>query len=147
VRGRTIRGYAIAQQSSQAAYSQTKMYEARKRLATTSPRKESQAWVTTSWPPENLEILDCQWNQVAIPYWKELAAFARDKGVKLAVEACGGQLVHSVSTMLRLIEATMQRTFVSTSGSQQAMGCWITRPSRWCDVLGRLRLPPAGRRL
>jgi sugar phosphate isomerase/epimerase len=63
-------------------------------------------WVTTSWPPENLDILDYQWNQVAIPYWKELAAFARDKGVKLAVEACGGQLVHSTSTMLRLIEAT-----------------------------------------
>ena len=62
--------------------------------------------VTTSWPPENLDILDYQWNQVAIPYWKELAAFARDKGVKLAVEACGGQLVHSTSTMLRLIEAT-----------------------------------------
>jgi sugar phosphate isomerase/epimerase len=36
----------------------------------------------------------------------ELAAFARDKGVNVAVEACGGQLVHSVSTMLRLIEAT-----------------------------------------
>ncbi len=63
-------------------------------------------WVTTSWPPENLDILDYQWNQVAVPYWKELAAFARDKGVKLAVEACGGQLVHSTSTMLRLIEAT-----------------------------------------
>src|SRR6185312_5105919 len=63
-------------------------------------------WVTTSWPPENLEILDYQWNEVAIPYWKELAGFAREKGVKLAVEACGGQLVYSTSTMLRLIEAT-----------------------------------------
>jgi sugar phosphate isomerase/epimerase len=63
-------------------------------------------WVTTSWPPENLDILDYQWNRIAVPYWKELAAFARDKGVKLAVEACGGQLVHNTSTMLRLIEAT-----------------------------------------
>jgi sugar phosphate isomerase/epimerase len=63
-------------------------------------------WVTTSWPPENLDILDYQWNQVAIPYWRELTAFARDKGVKLAVEACGGQLVHNTSTMLRLIDAT-----------------------------------------
>jgi sugar phosphate isomerase/epimerase len=63
-------------------------------------------WVTTSWPPENLDILDYQWNRIAIPYWKELAAFARDKGVKLAVEACGGQLVHNTSTMLRLIEVT-----------------------------------------
>ncbi len=63
-------------------------------------------WVTTSWPPENLDILAYQWNRIAIPYWKELAAIARDKGVKLAVEACGGQLVHNTSTMFRLIEAT-----------------------------------------
>ena len=34
-----------------------------------------------------------------------LAAFARDKGVRLAVDACGGQLVYNVSTMLRLIDA------------------------------------------
>jgi sugar phosphate isomerase/epimerase len=63
-------------------------------------------WITTAWPPENLGVLEYQWIEVAIPYWKELAAYARDKGVKLAVEACGGQLVHNASTMLRLIEAT-----------------------------------------
>jgi sugar phosphate isomerase/epimerase len=63
-------------------------------------------WITTAWPPENLAVLEYQWTEVAIPYWKELAAYARDKGVKLAVEACGGQLVHSASTMQRLIEAT-----------------------------------------
>lgn len=61
-------------------------------------------WITTAWPPENMDILAYQWNDVAIPYWKRLAAFARDKGVRLAVEPCGGQLVHSTSTMLRLIE-------------------------------------------
>ena len=62
-------------------------------------------WITTSWPPETLRVLDYQWTEVAIPYWKDLAAFARDKGVRLAIEACGGQLVYNVSTMLRLIDA------------------------------------------
>ena len=62
-------------------------------------------WITTSWPPETLEVLDYQWNEVAIPYWKELAALARDKGVRLAIEACGSQLVYGVSTMFRLIDA------------------------------------------
>jgi sugar phosphate isomerase/epimerase len=62
-------------------------------------------WITTSWPPENLKVLEYQWTEVAIPYWKELAALARDKGVRLAIEACGGQLVYNVSTMFRLIEA------------------------------------------
>lgn len=27
-------------------------------------------WVTCPWPPDFLEILDYQWNQVAIPYWQ-----------------------------------------------------------------------------
>jgi sugar phosphate isomerase/epimerase len=62
-------------------------------------------WITTSWPPETLRVLDYQWNEVAIPYWKELAAFARDRGVRLAIEACGSQLVHTVSTLHRLIDA------------------------------------------
>ncbi len=62
-------------------------------------------WITTSWPPETLKVLDYQWNEVAIPYWKELAALARDKGVRLAIEACGGQLVYSVSSMFRLLDA------------------------------------------
>jgi sugar phosphate isomerase/epimerase len=62
-------------------------------------------WITTSWPPETLKVLDYQWNEVAIPYWKDLAALARDKGVRLAIEACGSQLVYNVSTLLRLIDA------------------------------------------
>jgi sugar phosphate isomerase/epimerase len=70
-----------------------------------APSDSAPNWITTSWPPETLKILDYQWNEVAIPYWKELAAFAKDKGVRLAIEACGSQLVHSVSTMLRLIDA------------------------------------------
>jgi sugar phosphate isomerase/epimerase len=63
-------------------------------------------WITTSWPPENVAIHNYQWDEVAIPYWRALTAFARDHGVKLAVEACGGQLVHTISGLHRLIEAT-----------------------------------------
>lgn len=63
-------------------------------------------WVTTAWPPENLAVLDYQWNEVALPYWRDLTALARSAGVKLAVEACGGQLVHNVSSLHRLIDAT-----------------------------------------
>ena len=63
-------------------------------------------WITTSWPPENVAIESYQWDEVAIPYWRDLTAYARDHGVRLAVEACGGQLVHTVSGLHRLIEAT-----------------------------------------
>ena len=62
-------------------------------------------WVTSSWPPENLEILDYQWEQVAIPYWRQLAAFAEEHRVKLAIEPCFTQLVYNAATAKRLIDA------------------------------------------
>lgn len=62
-------------------------------------------WITTSWPPETLEVLEYQWNAVALPYWQDLAEFARQRGVRLAVEMHGRQLVFNVATMLRLRDA------------------------------------------
>jgi sugar phosphate isomerase/epimerase len=59
-------------------------------------------WITTSWPPETLEILEYQWTEVAEPYWIELAEFARAHNVRLAVEMHGRQLVFNVATMKRL---------------------------------------------
>jgi sugar phosphate isomerase/epimerase len=61
-------------------------------------------WITSSWPPENLEVLEHQWTDVAEPYWKDLAAFARENGVRLAIEACFSQLVYNPTTLHRLIE-------------------------------------------
>ncbi len=62
-------------------------------------------WVTCPWPPHFLEILDYQWNQVAVPYWKEAARFAKDHGVKVAFEMHPGMLVYNVDTLLRLRDA------------------------------------------
>ncbi len=64
-------------------------------------------WVTCPWPGDFLEILDYQWNTVAIPYWKEQTTFAEEHGVpKIALEAHPGFLVYNPETMLRLREAT-----------------------------------------
>jgi sugar phosphate isomerase/epimerase len=62
-------------------------------------------WVTCPWPPHFLEILDYQWNEVAIPYWKEMGQFADDHGVKIAFEMHPGMLVYNVYTLLRLRDA------------------------------------------
>ena len=62
-------------------------------------------WVTTPWPPEFLEVLDWQWEQKAIPYWTKTAAFARDHGVKVALEAHPGFIVYNVESALRLRQA------------------------------------------
>jgi sugar phosphate isomerase/epimerase len=59
-------------------------------------------WVTTSWPPEAQTILRYQWEEVLIPYWRELAAYA-DLGVgKLCLELRGHQNVYNAGTFFRL---------------------------------------------
>ena len=60
-------------------------------------------WVTTAWPPECHAVLDYQWNQELIPYWRKLAAFAQEQGVsQICLELHGCQLVYNPSTLQRL---------------------------------------------
>lgn len=60
-------------------------------------------WVVSSWPPETQTMLKYQWEERLFPYWRKLAAFAKEHGVtKLAVELHGNQLVFNVPTLLRL---------------------------------------------
>jgi len=60
-------------------------------------------WILTSFPPEVYDILEYQWNDVTIPYWKENVKNARNHGIeKLALEMHGWQLVHNVENLLRL---------------------------------------------
>ena len=63
-------------------------------------------WVTCSWPSEYGEILEYQWNDVLIPYWKEAANYANNHGVnKIALEMHPGFCVYNPSSLLRLREA------------------------------------------
>ena len=59
-------------------------------------------WVTCPWPPHFLEILDYQWNQVGVPYWRKAASFAEEHNVKIGVEMHPGMLVYNVETLLRM---------------------------------------------
>jgi sugar phosphate isomerase/epimerase len=70
-----------------------------------SPEDRNINWITCPWPPEFTTMLNYQWNDVAIPYWREAAPFAADHGVKVALEMHPGMLVYSVYTLLRLREA------------------------------------------
>lgn len=63
-------------------------------------------WVTCSWPDDYKEILEWQWNEVLIPYWKETAALAEEIGIKkIAFEMHPGFCVYNPSTLMRLREA------------------------------------------
>ena len=60
-------------------------------------------WATCAWPPDFLEVLDYQWNEVVIPYWKKEAAFAKEHGVtKIAFEMHPGFCVYNPETLLKL---------------------------------------------
>ena len=67
-----------------------------------SPKSTGPNWVTCPWPPDYLEILKWQWDEVVSPYWIEHAQFASDHGVKIAIEMHPGFVVYNPETMLKL---------------------------------------------
>lgn len=62
-------------------------------------------WVTCPWPQDFSEILEWQWNEKVIPYWKEEGKFAQDHGVRVCFEMHPGFVVYNTETMLRLRNA------------------------------------------
>ena len=68
-----------------------------------SPEDKTPNWVTCPWPDDFLGILDYQWNEVLIPYWKEAGAFAESHGVKrIAFEMHPGFCVYNPETLMKL---------------------------------------------
>lgn len=66
-------------------------------------------WVTCAWPPHFLDMLDYQWNKVAIPYWKKIHDVLDEHDVTLGFEMHPGMLIYNVYTLLRMREATGPR--------------------------------------
>ena len=63
-------------------------------------------WVTCPWPNDFSEVLEWQWNEVLIPYWKEFVAFAKSHGVtKIGLELHPGFCVYNTESLLRLRNA------------------------------------------
>ena len=70
------------------------------------PESKNPNWVVCAWPNEFPEVLEWQWNEILIPYWKNFVAFAKEHGVnKIALEMHQGFCVHNTRTLLRLREA------------------------------------------
>ena len=62
-------------------------------------------WATCAWPDDFLKVLDWQWNEVLIPYWKKMAAFMKEHGVRVAFEMHPGFCVYNPETLLKLRNA------------------------------------------
>jgi sugar phosphate isomerase/epimerase len=50
-------------------------------------------------------VLEWQWAEVAIPIWREIAAYAAHYGVRICIEVLPGTLAYNTSTFLRLRDA------------------------------------------
>ncbi len=62
-------------------------------------------WVTCPWPPDYLKVLEWQWDRKVVPYWTRAGKFAKDHGVRVALEAHPGFVVYNVETAQKLREA------------------------------------------
>jgi sugar phosphate isomerase/epimerase len=63
-------------------------------------------WVVNPWDSQYLDILDHQWNEVAVPFWKDIQARAAAADVKVAIEMHPHNLVFNPPTLQRLVEQT-----------------------------------------
>lgn len=67
---------------------------------------ENPNWVTCAWPPEYLDILNWQWDEILIPYWRKTAEIAAEIGIKrIAFEMHPGFCVYNPRTLMKLRDA------------------------------------------
>ncbi len=82
-----------------------------KRVVTMSGLPEAHAggtapsWTVLPWVSVYLDALDYQWNEVVIPYWKDIQARAADADVKVCIEMHPHNVVYNPATMVRLAES------------------------------------------
>lgn len=69
-----------------------------------SESSQNPVWVTCPWPDDFLKVLEWQWQEETIPYWKEQNKFLEEQGVRVAIEPHPGFMVYNNETMLRLRE-------------------------------------------
>jgi sugar phosphate isomerase/epimerase len=71
-----------------------------------TPTDTQPNWITYRWPPEYAEMLNWQWKEKVVPYWKEAAKYARSHGIKrLALEMHPNFVVYNPLTLMKLREA------------------------------------------
>jgi sugar phosphate isomerase/epimerase len=69
------------------------------------PKEKTPNWITSSWPLEAMDMLEWQWTERVIPFWKQLVPLAQAKGIRVCVENHGRQCVYNPNSYLRLRKA------------------------------------------
>ena len=71
-------------------------------LPASDPGGRLPSWTVQPWDSAYLDARDYQWNEVAIPFWKQIQARAADADVKVCIEMHPHNLVYNPATMERL---------------------------------------------
>jgi sugar phosphate isomerase/epimerase len=72
-------------------------------LPASDPGGRLPSWTVEPWHSVFLDVRDYQWQQVAIPYWKDIQARARDADVKVCIEMHPHNVVYNPATLQRLV--------------------------------------------
>lgn len=71
-----------------------------------TPTDTQPNWITYRWPTERGQMLDWQWKEKVIPYWKDEVKFAREHGIhKIALEMHPNFVVYNARTLMKLRDA------------------------------------------
>src|SRR5437762_819208 len=63
-------------------------------------------WSAGAWLPDYEKIFEWQWSERLLPYWHDMAAFAKAQGVaRVCLELHPGMTVYNTYTLLRLRDA------------------------------------------
>jgi len=63
------------------------------------------SWTVEPWHSVYLDARDYQWNEVAIPFWRDIQARAADADVKVCIEMHPHNIVYNPATLERLASA------------------------------------------
>jgi sugar phosphate isomerase/epimerase len=63
-------------------------------------------WMPQPWHSAATNVLRYQWDEVAVPFWRDIERRARAAGVRVCIEMHPHNVVYNPATLMRLIERT-----------------------------------------
>lgn len=70
------------------------------------PGGRAPTWIVEPWNSSATDVLSYQWDEVALPFWRDIEDRARRAGVRVCVEMHPHNLVYNPATLNRLIDRT-----------------------------------------
>ncbi|MCL6549749.1 MAG: sugar phosphate isomerase/epimerase [Acidothermus cellulolyticus] len=74
-------------------------------LPASDPGGRLPSWTVVPWDSAYLDVRDYQWNDIAIPFWREIDRLARDHDVRVCIEMHPHNIVYNPVTLVRLVDA------------------------------------------